>query len=136
MQRGGFKTETVMQSRSMYSGITKQFKLNKDDKLNLEELSKNYTNHYSSIRVNKSYLKNKTIAVFKGPEFDLLSSEKQYRLLGSKFTISKNNNRMAYQLDTLLKNTLKPIITSVVFPGTVQLTPSGISFSAKYTRLE
>ena len=41
------------------------------------------------------------------------------------FTISKENNRMAYQLEETLENDLKPIITSLVMPGTVQLTPSG-----------
>jgi allophanate hydrolase subunit 2 len=39
--------------------------------------------------------------------------------------ISKNNSRMAYQLDGVLLNKLEPIITSLVMPGTVQLTPSG-----------
>lgn len=32
---------------------------------------------------------------------------------------------MAYQLDQTVKNNLTPIITSMVMPGTVQLTPSG-----------
>lgn len=30
-----------------------------------------------------------------------------------------------YQLTEVLKNTLPPILTSAVFPGVVQLTPSG-----------
>jgi allophanate hydrolase subunit 2 len=32
---------------------------------------------------------------------------------------------MAIQLSDLLVNNLKPIITSIVMPGTVQLTPAG-----------
>ena len=32
---------------------------------------------------------------------------------------------MAYQLEETLDNSLEPIITSLVLPGTVQLTPSG-----------
>jgi len=32
---------------------------------------------------------------------------------------------MAYQLKETLDNSLEPIITSLVLPGTVQLTPSG-----------
>ena len=32
---------------------------------------------------------------------------------------------MAYQLEDLLENNLEAIITSLVLPGTVQLTPSG-----------
>ena len=42
-----------------------------------------------------------------------------------EFTISNSNNRMAYQLNELLKNNIEPIITSLVLTGTVQLTPSG-----------
>ena len=32
---------------------------------------------------------------------------------------------MAYELEEPLDNTMEPIITSLVMPGTVQLTPSG-----------
>ena len=32
---------------------------------------------------------------------------------------------MAYQLEQIIENNLRPIITSSVMPGTVQLTPSG-----------
>ena len=32
---------------------------------------------------------------------------------------------MAYQLNETLENDMKPIITSLVLPGTVQFTPSG-----------
>jgi allophanate hydrolase subunit 2 len=46
-------------------------------------------------------------------------------LFKQEFTISKDNNRMAYQLDEIITNELGDIITSLVLPGTVQLTPSG-----------
>ena len=65
------------------------------------------------------------IEVLKGPEFELLTKKQQKQLLSNKFTISKDNNRMAYQLVEILANNIKPIITSLVLPGTVQLTPSG-----------
>ena len=32
---------------------------------------------------------------------------------------------MAYQLEPLFQNSLEPILTSPVLPGTIQLTPSG-----------
>ena len=41
------------------------------------------------------------------------------------YSISKDNNRMAYQILPVLKNSLESILTSPVLPGTVQLTPSG-----------
>ena len=71
------------------------------------------------------HLEQPTLEAFRGPEFDQLSATQQEQLTHTIFTVSKNNNRMAYQLEPLLKNTLQPIITAPVLPGTVQLTPKG-----------
>tara|TARA_R110002050_G_scaffold261556_1_gene401722 strand:- start:259689 stop:260534 length:846 start_codon:yes stop_codon:yes gene_type:complete len=122
---GGFKTEKVMQSQSMYKGITEQFVLFKDDELGLEETITVVDSGYASIKMNASHFDSQVIDVFKGPEFDLLSEGQQKELFLKAYSISKDNNRMAYQLEAVLKNELKPIITSAVLPGTVQLTPSG-----------
>ena len=122
---GGFKGETVMHSKSMYQDITKQTKLFKNDKLFIDTFSKIAHNRNASLRINLSYLESVEIEVFKGPEFDCLSKKQQNILFSRVFTISKNNNRMAYQLLEVFDNNLEPIITSAVLPGTVQLTPSG-----------
>ncbi len=122
---GGFKTETVMHSRSMYKNITKQFMLQRNDKLSLSEILVSNIKQHASIRFDSSYLISNNIEVFKGLEFDLLSENQKTQLLTKAFTISKDNNRMAYHLEETLQNNLKPIITSAVLPGTVQLTPSG-----------
>jgi allophanate hydrolase subunit 2 len=65
------------------------------------------------------------IDVLKGPEFEMLSKTQKDALFSKPFIVSKNNNRMAYQLTETLSNNLDSIITSSVLPGTVQLTPSG-----------
>lgn len=122
---GGFNTETVMHSRSMYKNITAQFMLQRNDKLNLSETLVSNIKQHASIRFDSSYLISNNMEVFKGPEFELLSENQKTQLLTKAFTISKDNNRMAYQLGETLQNNLKPIITSAVLPGTVQLTPSG-----------
>ena len=93
---GGFLTKRVMSSRSMYSNITKSFRIVKGQS-----------------------------KVFKGPEFDFLSKTQKNEIFKNQFTISNDNNRMAFQLKENFKNKLKPIITSLVQQGTVQLTPSG-----------
>ena len=72
-----------------------------------------------------NHFHNDQIKVFKGPEFDLLSKTQKNKIFNNQFTISNDNNRMAFQLKENLKNELKPIITSLVMQGTVQLTPSG-----------
>ncbi len=121
----GFQTEMVMNSKSMYKDVTSQFVLAKHDELTILEYTNILKQSNASIKINDNHFTSKEIKVFKGPEFELLTKKQQQRLLSEEFTISKNNNRMAYQLVEPLKNNLKPIITSLVLPGTVQLTPSG-----------
>ena len=122
---GGFQTEIVMNSRSIYKDITPRFVLIANDELSVIVNSISLKKSNASIKVDTKHFTTKEIDVLKGPEFDLLTKKQREQLLSDEFTISKDNNRMAYQLVELLKNNLKPIITSLVLPGTVQLTPSG-----------
>lgn len=122
---GGFKTEKVMDSRSMYKGITERFKLSKNNELEILINDLFTESKNALIKVKNEHFITKDIAVYKGPEFDFLSKDQQAFLLQNEFTISKDNSRMAYQLSEPLENNLEPIITSAVLPGTVQLTPSG-----------
>ena len=122
---GGFKTEYVMDSYSMYKGVTNNTSIFKGDKLQIETMASPTRRLNAVLRSDTSYLSESNLHVFKGPEFDRLTESQQRALFTKSFTISKNNNRMAYQLEEPLENTLKPIITAPVLPGTVQLTPSG-----------
>lgn len=121
---GGFQDEKILNSRSMYKGITQTYMLKKGDVLEILP-RKHAAKKYSSIKYNDKGIQNQYIEVFKGPEFDRLNEEQIDVLLNQEFLISKENNRMAYQLENLIVNSLDQIITSLVLPGTVQLTPSG-----------
>ena len=59
------------------------------------------------------------------PEFDRLSEKQKQQIENGEFKVSKNNNRMAYQLEPMVENDLEPILSAPVLPGTVQLTPNG-----------
>ena len=120
----GFKTETIMNSYSMYNGITTKYKLDKKDRLPILE-SPAFKIKNASLKIDDSYLNTDVIEVFEGPEFHQLSKQQKKVLFSTEFCISKHNSRMAYQLEETLDNTLKSIITSLVLPGTVQLTPAG-----------
>ncbi len=122
---GGFESEMVMDSRSMYKNITAQVKIACGDELQIAIASNILDRTHSAIKVNANHFSTKDIEVFKGPEFELLTKNQQQQLLSEEFRVSKKNNRMAYQLNELVENNLKPIITSLVLSGTVQLTPSG-----------
>ncbi|MBU2952038.1 biotin-dependent carboxyltransferase family protein [Tamlana agarivorans] len=123
--KGGFQTELVMNSRSMYQGLTSCHVIQNGDELSIQSYSDIDVNHYAALKVNHNYFEETELRVTKGPEFDFLSEEQQQNLMSFQFSISSNNNRMAYQLEEPLENSLEAIITAQVLPGTVQLTPSG-----------
>mgnify|MGYP001437196455 CR=1 FL=1 len=122
---GGFLSDKIMNSRSMHSSITKSNRITNGESLKIKK-SKQIKNIRTKINLNYlQHFKNNTIEVFKGPEFNKLTTKQKQVLLKKKFTISNNNDRMAYQLNESFNNQLNPIITSLVMQGTVQLTPSG-----------
>ena len=121
---GGIQSKKVLGSRSMYIGITPAYMLKKGDVLKIQS-GKHVHEKYSSIKHNTESIQNQCVEVYKGPEFDELNAKQIDEIHELYFVISKENNRMAYQLERLIANNLDQIITSLVLPGTVQLTPSG-----------
>lgn len=122
---GGFRSPKIMNSRSMYKDITSSSLVSEGDTLEIPDKYPNMEMPLASIKIKTDHFNSKELGAFKGPEFDLLSKGQQVQLLSGEFTIAKENNRMAYQLEEILANTLESIITSLVLPGTVQLTPMG-----------
>lgn len=122
---GGFDTQNILGSRSMALGITKMVRLQTGDLLPVVNRSNTPNPKYAKLKWNMSHLNTGILEVKKGPEFSQLKLSQQHFLLGNDYQVSKYNNRMAYQLEPLMPNNLKPILTSPVLPGTVQLTPSG-----------
>jgi len=122
---GGFQSEVMLKSRSMYKNVTSKFKIEASDGLTIEELESIASDKHALLKFDPEMFTSNTIEVFRGPEFELLTSVQQDRLFNQEFTISNFYDRMAYQVEERFENNLKPIITSLVLPGTVQLTPSG-----------
>ena len=122
--KDGIKSNEILGSRSFFHGISSKFRLEKGDVFKINSINRKL-NASSKINIKYNYTKNKTILVFKGPEFNNLSQKEKEILCNMDFTISNENNRMAYKLKEKLKNRLKSIITSPVLPGTIQLTPGG-----------
>lgn len=122
--KGGFKTEVVLKSRSWYDGLTSFSKLEKGLKIPYESISVESPEYYSGIKIGES-VTSYEIEAYLGPEADKLSAEVLKILETREFTIDVNNNRMGIQLVEAVENSLKPILTGPVLPGTVQLTPSG-----------
>jgi biotin-dependent carboxylase-like uncharacterized protein len=121
--QGGFQTPLLLNSRSYYHPITPRARLAKGDQLAVHPLT-DFEPNVWEIKQGKSVLK-KTLKVFPGPELEDLPPSIKENLLSSTFTIAKENNRMAYQLNEYLTSFEYAMITSATLPGTIQLTPSG-----------
>ena len=122
--QGGIQTETILKSRSYFSNITLTSRLEKGDVLSFSRNDKPKNMGNSSLKILDFLFTDINLECFPGPEFYLLNDEQKNRLT-NKFTISGDNNRVGYRLEEVIKNNLKPILTSAVLPGTIQLTPSG-----------
>jgi len=122
---GGLDSETVLNSKSFYEDITSQWCIKKDDVLSHKSGVNELENHESNIKNMSQFYDTDTLEVFKGPDFFLFSKKEQKEILSGTYTVSKDNNRMGYQIEEVTIEHTKSIITSPVLPGTVQLTPAG-----------
>lgn len=124
--KGGLNTSVHLGSRSSYPpaelGTPYLKKGQKLPFLSIECSLKFNTN--SRVSTLDHFNKEK-VRVLPGPEYDHIA--KKATLNGLTFSIGSNSNRMAYLLEGDKMNiALKEIITAPVFPGTIQLPPSGI----------
>lgn len=122
---GGLQSEKILDSRSFYRDITPQERLKPGDRIPILQLQTKINLPTALVRTPELHFETGHLKVFKGREFDLLHPEQQEVLWSTEFTLSKDSNRMAYQVEETIANTMASIITSPVLPGTVQLAPSG-----------
>mgnify|MGYP001828353030 CR=1 FL=1 len=124
--KGGFLTDKVLGSYSMYDGITQKSTVKKGDRLRIPSYESELEITTSKLKVKPSHFTTKKLEVTKGPEYNRLTKKQRDKLFSMTFKIDPLCNRMGYQLKNkfpALKN--NEIITSITIPGTVQITPSG-----------
>lgn len=121
--KGGFQTEKVLGSRSQYFPVTKKKRIKDGDEIPYTETI-SYQPLISEVKIEDHFLTDE-LEVFKGPEFSLLTDKQLSELFSKPFTVSKANDRMAYQLNELVEWHSHSMLTSGTLPGTVQLTPAG-----------
>lgn len=122
---GGFHTKEYLKSKSQFYPVSAHSSLQKDDVVGYDTPQENAVKHSAAIKYKIKRYTTKVLEVYKGPEWDQLSNEIQIQLQIQMLTISKNNSRMAYQLEEQFPNSLKGMLSQPVLPGTVQLTPDG-----------
>jgi len=120
--KGGILSSKIYNSRSTCTTANILSQLKKGDQLEY----KSYTNDQNSAVTIKRVLGNRSISVFKGPEFSILSSKRIQELFDAKFSLNPESNRMAFRINHALNlSHSHSIFSSGTLPGTVQLTPSG-----------
>ncbi|WP_298475839.1 biotin-dependent carboxyltransferase family protein [uncultured Maribacter sp.] len=121
--KNGFLTEKLLGSRSYYYPITKERCLESNTTMVYEKCS-DFSPKISPLRL-KSLLGENVIKVYKGPEFYLLNDNQLASLFSKEFSVAKENDRMAYQIEENIEGLTYSMLTSATLPGTIQLTPSG-----------
>lgn len=122
---GGLETPVFMNSRSWFTGISTFSKIQKGDTICYLSEEKFNGNTLSHPKLTNIWFQDDKIQVYKGPEWEALPDRLKTQILFTSFEISRNSNRMGIQLEVLLPNQLEQLLTSPVYPGTVQLTPAG-----------
>ncbi|WP_445384939.1 biotin-dependent carboxyltransferase family protein [Robiginitalea sp. IMCC44478] len=121
--KGGFQAPAILGSRSYYFPVTPKKTIQA-----FTEIPYTPNSDYESkvLRVSHSKLyRETTLNVFPGPEYELLSDAQLEALFAGTFTLAKEQDRMACQLQEVIEGQSHQMITSATLPGTVQLTPSG-----------
>jgi len=123
--KGGFQSQKVLGSRSLFVPVTKASCLKKGDTVAFDAFTDSKVVQPDDSYFETSNFQQNTLTVFEGPEFNQLHAKQKAMLFETNFHISKYYDRMAYRLYETLSHNLPSILTGPVLPGTVQLTPSG-----------
>lgn len=121
--KGGIQTETTLESRSFYKPLTELNRIKDNMELPYDPCD-HFVPKIMQVKPD-TFWKRNHIEVYQGPEFSLLEDKQLEGLFTRLFTIAKENNRMAYQLEEHLSPNSHTMLTSATLPGTVQLTPAG-----------
>lgn len=121
--KNGFQTPVVLGSRSFFLPVTPKDHLRKRDTVAYTKVS-DFDPKITELKVD-SFLEENVLHVSRGPEYEMLDDRQLERLFSKMFTVSNENNRMAYQLEERIPGHDISMLTSATLPGTVQLTPAG-----------
>jgi len=121
--KNGLKTDKILGSRSYSKGVTNVFYL-KDRSVIPYDPCSSFKPKISEIKIDP-YFDETILEAAKGPEYNMLEDRQLEKIFGTDFTIAKENNRMAYQLEESIKGHNKSMLTSATLTGTVQFTPAG-----------
>ncbi len=119
----GFQTQKILGSASQYFPIT-PYKCIKDGLEIPYSETVSFEPVITELKIEERFTSG-TLQVYKGPEYNILTDAQIKKLFFQNFTVSKENNRMAYQLEEKIESHSYSMLTSGTLPGTIQITPAG-----------
>ena len=121
---GGIQSKKIFGSRSFSEGITSTCSFKAGDTVPYMKSSPKIKLN-TKIKWSKDHFQQQEIRVIKGPEFHLFDQDLFNQHCANFFSIAKENNRMAIQINESLPPHSQSILTRPVLPGSVQYTSSG-----------
>jgi len=121
----GIRIPKTLNSKSSYLGITEIAMLKKGDQIGYYLEQKPLALSRAKVKFQRDWMESKVVEAYAGPEWKQLKQETKSLILNTNFTLSTQQNRMAFQLEELIHNELRELATAPVYPGTIQLTSGG-----------
>ena len=118
------EVEKTLGSIAYFSPITPQNQLKKGDLFKINSSPKQLQTNLVHVKVDSAYLHQNEVAVIPGPDWSFLSKKQQQQLLSEQHQVV-SHSRMGYRLSTSLKVKADQLLSQLVLPGMVQLTPGG-----------
>lgn len=111
-----------MGSASMFYPITPHGRLRKNDTIECNVLPQNHSIQNAKLNVHQEYITREIIEVNAGPDWNQLPPDSQKQLLTETHRV-EGQNRMGYRLSTAVDFSVPQLLSQVVIPGMIQLTP-------------
>lgn len=116
--------ESYLNSVAFYTPITPVQQLKDGDQFHFLDVPSKIEENPVHLNVDDSYLDATELNVMAGTDWSLLNLGQQNKLL-TEFHKIISQNRMGYRLSTTVKIDVPKLLSQIVLPGTVQLTPGG-----------
>ena len=113
-----------MGSQSYFYPITTQARLKKNDLIPLLKTDLSLKSQHAKLKIDTSYIDQTELDVVPGPDWLELPEGMRLKLFNESHKVSAQN-RMGYRLSSEIRCQASRLLSQVVIPGMVQLTPGG-----------
>lgn len=122
----GFISDIYLSSKSWSKGITPINQARKNTQFSFHS-NQSMIHWPQHVRVKEQLRDNEnlTLTAHRGGDWEMLPNSIKLAISDQVFKLGLGQDRMGYEINGLGPNKLPELLTAPVFPGTIQLTPSG-----------